>query len=137
MDSLKKRLHFLDEVIEELGLQGISTIHSRAEELQTKGEYRENFDIVVSRAVSALPTLSEYCIPYVKMGGYFVSYKGAIGEEEVEDAKSAIKILGGKIVKKENFRLGESDRLLVMVEKMKNTPAKYPRGGGKPGKNPL
>lgn len=137
LDSLNKRLLFLEEVIENLGLKGISTIHSRAEELQVKGEYRESFDIVVSRAVSALPTLSEYCLPYVKIGGSFVSYKGAIGEEEVDASKSAIKILGGKIAKKESFRLGESDRLLVVMEKVKNTPSKYPRGGGKPGKNPL
>lgn len=139
LDSLNKRLNFLNEVIEELDLKDITTIHSRAEELQAKGEYRENFDLCVSRAVSALPTLSEYCLPYVKLGGKFVAYKATGADEEIEASKTAIRVLGGEIKETAHFTIKDTDytRVLISIEKIKNTPKKYPRPGGKPGKNPL
>ena len=139
LDSLNKRLNFLNEVIEELGLKDITTIHSRAEELQAKGEYRENFDLCVSRAVSALPTLSEYCLPYVKLGGKFVAYKATGADEEIEASKTAIRVLGGEIKETAHFTIKDTDytRVLLSIEKIKNTPKKYPRSGGKPSKNPL
>ena len=139
LDSLNKRLNFLNEVIAELGLKDITTIHSRAEELQAKGEYRENFDLCVSRAVAALPTLSEYCLPYVKLGGKFVAYKATGADEEIEASKTAIRVLGGEIKETAHFTIKDTDytRVLISIEKIKNTPKKYPRSGGKPGKNPL
>ena len=139
LDSLNKRLNFLNEVIAELGLKDITTIHSRAEELQAKGEYRENFDLCVSRAVAALPTLSEYCLPYVKLGGKFVAYKATGADEEIEASKNAIRVLGGEIKETAHFTIKDTDytRVLISIEKIKNTPKKYPRPGGKPGKNPL
>lgn len=139
LDSLNKRLNFLNEVIAELGLKDITTIHSRAEELQAKGEYRENFDLCVSRAVSALPTLSEYCLPYVKLGGKFVAYKATGADEEIEASKTAIRVLGGEIKETAHFTIKDTDytRVLISIEKIKNTPKKYPRSGGKPSKNPL
>ena len=139
LDSLNKRLNFLNEVIEELDLKDIVTIHSRAEELQAKGEYRENFDLCVSRAVSALPTLSEYCLPYVKPGGKFVAYKATGADEEIEASKTAIRVLGGEIKETAHFTIKDTDytRVLISIEKVKNTPKKYPRSGGKPSKNPL
>ena len=139
LDSLNKRLNFLNEVIEELDLKDIATIHSRAEELQAKGEYRENFDLCVSRAVSALPTLSEYCLPYVKLGGKFIAYKATGADEEIEASKTAIRVLGGEIKETAHFTIKDTDyiRVLISIEKVKNTPKKYPRSGGKPSKNPL
>ena len=139
LDSLNKRLNFLNEVIAELDLKGITTIHSRAEELQAKGEYRENFDLCVSRAVSALPTLSEYCLPYVKLGGKFVAYKATGADEEIETSKTAIRVLGGEVRETLRFTIKGTDyvRVLISIEKTKNTPKKYPRSGGKPNKNPL
>ena len=139
LDSLNKRLNFLNEVIAELGLKDITTIHSRAEELQAKGEYRENFDLCVSRAVAALPTLSEYCLPYVKLGGKFVAYKATGADEEIEASKTAIRVLGGEIKETVHFTIKDTDyiRVLISIEKVKNTPKKYPRSGGKPSKNPL
>ena len=132
-------MNFLNEVIAELGLKDITTIHSRAEELQAKGEYRENFDLCVSRAVAALPTLSEYCLPYVKPGGEFVAYKAVGADEEIEASKTAIRVLGGEIKETAHFTIKDTDytRVLISIEKIKNTPKKYPRPGGKPGKNPL
>lgn len=137
LDSLNKRLVFLNEVISDLGLKGISTIHSRAEELQVKGAYRESFDLVVSRAVSSLPSLLEYCLPYVKLSGNFVAYKAISAKEELALSKRALDILGGRVEKMESFLLEENERALISIEKVKATPAKYPRGGGKPTKNPL
>ena len=139
LDSLNKRLNFLNGAIAELGLEDIETIHSRAEELQSKGEYRESFDLCVSRAVSALPTLSEYCLPYVKLGGSFVAYKAVGADEEIEAAKTAIRVLGGEIKEAAHFTIKDTDyeRVLISIEKIKNTPKKYPRSGGKPSKNPL
>ena len=113
--------------------------HGRAEEFAKKTEYREQFDLVVSRAVANLSTLSEYCIPYVKIGGYFVSYKSGDVQEELEKSEKAIDILGGCLEDVEEFTLPQSDisRTLVVIEKEQSTKKKYPRMGGKPSKEPL
>ncbi|NLN14585.1 MAG: 16S rRNA (guanine(527)-N(7))-methyltransferase RsmG [Tissierellia bacterium] len=139
LDSLNKRITFLKEVIHQLNLASIQAIHGRAEELGRKEEYREGYDICISRAVASLDTLSEYCIPFVKVGGYFISMKGPDIDEELESAKNAIKILGGKVVDKKLIEIPESDIVhsLIVIEKIRKTPTKYPRGGGKPRKNPL
>lgn len=139
LDSLNKRIKFLNEVIAQLGLTGISAFHGRAEEFAKKAEYREQFDLVVSRAVANLSTLSEYCLPYVKIGGYFVSYKSGDVQEELEKSKKAIDILGGCLEDVEEFTLPQSDisRSLVVIIKEQSTKKKYPRMGGKPSKEPL
>ena len=136
-DSLNKRILFLEEVIGELGLQNISAIHSRAEELAAEKSYRESFDICVSRAVANLSTLSEYCIPFVKVGGQFISYKAGECDEEVSAAKRAISILGGKMTHVKKFTLGESGRAFVFIDKVKATPKQYPRKAGTPSRKPL
>jgi len=137
-DSLKKRLNYLDIVIEELELSQIETLHGRAEDF-AKEVKREKYDRVVSRAVANLSTLSEYCLPYVKVGGYFIAMKGPIVEEEIDTAKKAIRILGGKIVEKIDVGIPCSDlrHNLVIIKKIKPTPKKYPRQAGKPKRNPL
>ena len=139
LDSLQKRIVFLNQVIEELKLSDIETIHGRAEDYAGKAEYREGFDLCVSRAVANLSTLSEYCLPFVKMGGQFISYKSEKIEEEMKQAKNAITILGGEVKKQVEFTLPSSDiyRNLVVIEKKKNTPKKYPRKAGLPSKEPL
>jgi 16S rRNA (guanine527-N7)-methyltransferase len=139
LDSLKKRLVFLDEVIEALQLEDISTLHGRAEDYAKKKEYRECYDLCVSRAVANLSTLSEYCLPYVKRGGTFVSYKSGKIQEELEDSRRAVEILGGKQREPFVFSLPGSDieRSFVLIDKVKNTPAKYPRKAGLPSKEPL
>lgn len=139
LDSLNKRIQFLNLVIEELGLEQIETVHGRAEDFAKPGMLRESFDLVVSRAVANLTTLSEYCLPYVKIGGYFVSYKSEKIIEELEPARKAISILGGIIDKQVEFQLPDSDiyRNLFMIRKEKNTPKKYPRKAGLPGKEPI
>lgn len=139
LDSLNKRLNFLNEVILQLGLEDIETVHLRAEEGGRKPQLREKFDLSVSRAVSRLAVLSEYCMPYVKKGGYFVSYKGGQAEEEIEEGKKAISILGGKLEKTDKFCLPDTDmeRTLVIIKKVKETPKKYPRKPGTPAKEPL
>lgn len=139
LDSLNKRLKFLDNVIEQLNLKEIYTIHSRAEDLGHNKEYREKFDLCVSRAVANLSTLSEYCIPFVKINGKFISYKSSISLEEINDANRAIKILGGKLVCNNTFELPCSDmkRTLVVVDKIKQIPKKYPRKAGTPSKEPI
>lgn len=139
LDSLNKRLNFLNEVIGELGLEKISTVHLRAEEGGKKPEYREKYDLAVSRAVSRLSVLCEYCMPYVRKGGYFVSYKAGQAEEEIKEGKKAIAVLGGKLTKTESFQLCNTDmeRTLVVIKKVKDTPKKYPRKPGTPAKEPL
>ena len=139
LDSLNKRLKFLDEVIEQLSLEKIATLHGRAEDYAKKKEYREQFDLSVSRAVANLSTLSEYCLPFVKQGGSFISYKSADSDDEIQQAEKAVKILGGDICKVDKFRLPESEigRSLVEIKKIKSTPGKYPRKAGVPGKEPL
>lgn len=136
-DSLNKRILFLQEVIDALELKNIEAVHSRAEDLAKNKEYREKYDLVVSRAVANLSTLSEYCVPFVKEGGQFISYKSGEIEEELETSKPAIKILGGKISKVFHFSLGEQNRSFVIIDKIKATPKKYPRKAGLPSKEPL
>ena len=139
LDSLNKRVKFLNAVIQKLELQGIRAVHGRAEELAKQSEYREVFDIGVSRAVSKLSVLSEYCLPYIRVGGIFISYKSDTIEEELESSKNAIAILGGKIGKVDKFHLTGTDigRSLVEIEKKESTPKKYPRKAGIPTKEPL
>ena len=139
LDSLKKRVNFLEETFQMLKLENITAIHGRAEEYAKNKQYRETYDLCVSRAVSNLATLSEYCLPYVKTGGYFISYKSGTVQEEVEQAQKAVKILGGKIQDVVYFELPDSEmqRSLVVIEKIKATPGRYPRKAGTPLKEPL
>ena len=136
-DSLNKRVLFLQEVIDALKLEGIEAVHSRAEDLARDKNYREQYDLVVSRAVANLSTLSEYCLPFVKIGGQFISYKSGDIEEEVVASKSAVFLLGGKIKDTVKFELGESGRSFVLIDKTKGTPKTYPRKAGTPSKKPL
>ena len=139
LDSLKKRVNFLEETFQMLKLENITAIHGRAEEFAKNKAYRETYDLCVSRAVSNLATLSEYCLPYVKTGGFFISYKSGTVQEEVEQAQKAVKILGGKIQDVVYFQLPDSEiqRSLVVIEKIKATPGRYPRKAGTPLKEPL
>ncbi len=139
LDSLQKRINFLQDVVSALGLDGISCIHGRAEELSGKAEYREQFDYAVSRAVARLASLSELCIPFVKQGGQFLAYKSEGATEEIEEAGEALSTLGCKKVDILSYTIPESDlpRKLVVATKTTATPAKYPRGGGKPMKQPI
>lgn len=138
LDSLKKRITFLDSVCQELQLQKIQTIHSRAEEAARSKLYREKFDIATARAVASLPTLCEYCLPYVKVGGLFLAMKGH-AEEEIQAAQKAIVTLGGTIDHVHTFTLPGTDmqRAIVLIRKIRPTPAKYPRSQGKPDKEPI
>ena len=139
LDSLNKRINFLNTVIKELGLENIETIHGRAEDFAKQLEYREQFDLCVSRAVANLATLSEYCIPYVKKDGMFVPYKSGEIDEEVEQSKKAIHVLGGKLDKVIKFQLPgtEIGRSFVKINKVQNTAKKYPRKAGLPSKEPI
>lgn len=136
-DSLNKRVKFLNEVVETLQLKQVETVHGRAEELAKNKKYREQFDLCTSRAVANLSSLSEYCIPFVKEGGKFISYKSGEIEEEVDQAKRAIHVLGGKLDRVYKFDLHEQKRSFVIIEKVKKTPAVYPRKAGTPTKEPL
>ena len=139
LDSLNKRIKFLDEVIDKLELKDIKTIHGRAEDFAKDKQYREKYDLCVSRAVANLSTLSEYCLPYVKIGGKFISYKSEKITDEMNAAKNAIKILGGNINNQVEFNLPDSNiyRNLFIIDKIKDTPMKYPRKAGLPSKEPL
>lgn len=139
MDSLNKRLKFLDEVIKEVELKKISTIHSRAEELARSKKYRESFDVATSRAVANLSTLAEYMLPFVNVGGKCICMKGSEVEEELEQAKNAISVLGGKINTINTFNLPKSDmgRNIIVIDKVRKTPEKYPRKPGTPAKEPI
>ena len=136
VDSLNKRVVFLNEVIKELGLKDITAIHGRAEEITRKAEYREMYDTCVSRAVAALPSLSELCIPFVKKGGLFIAYKSQKAGEEFEASANALDTLGcsGEL---KNLSLFGADRTFVVCRKLRETPKKYPRAGGKPFSKPL
>ena len=140
-DSLQKRLTFLDEVIDRLELKNIKTVHGRAEEFGRKLDYREKYDIVVSRAVAELTPLCELALPFCKVGGRFISYKGGKGGEELNSAEYAIKELGGKkgTICEYTFETNDAtnERTLIEICKVKNTSSKYPRSGGKPFKAPL
>jgi len=139
VDSLNKRINFLNEVISSLELQDVVTVHSRAEELGVNKAYREKYDMCVSRAVANLTTLCELCLPFVKPGGYFVSLKGPKASEELDAAKRAIELLGGKFEKMENYDLSDTDlnHNIVVIKKISQTPTKYPRKAPKPAKEPL
>lgn len=139
LDSLNKRITFLENVVEKLNLTSIKCIHGRSEDFGRKDEYREKFDLCVSRAVANLAVLSEYCLPFIKVKGCFVSYKAGNLTEELRSAEQAIKILGGDIRKVEEYQLAGTDmeRTLVKIEKIKSTSKKYPRTAGKPVKEPL
>lgn len=136
-DSLNKRIRFLDEVIEELKLKDITAVHARAEELGRNREYRESFDLCVSRAVANLSSLSEYCLPFVKPGGSFISYKSGEVEQEAAGAKKAVAVLGGEIREIYKFEINEQKRSFVIIDKKKATPKAYPRKAGTPAREPL
>ena len=139
LDSLNKRVNFLKNVITELGLTDISAIHGRAEDIARNKDYREKFDLCVSRAVANMSSLSEYCLPFVKVGGRFISYKADGCDEEVKTASKAVNILGGKIRKIESYVIPDTDicRKFVVIDKLRNTSAKYPRKAGLPTREPL
>lgn len=139
LDSLQKRIKFLDEVIDRLDLKYIDTVHGRAEDYARPDKLREKYDLCVSRAVSTLSTLSEYCLPFVKTGGKFISYKSEKLAEEITEAEKAVSILGGKIEKQVDFLLPSSEvyRNLLVIGKVKPTPKKYPRKAGLPAKEPI
>ena len=137
VDSVGKRVNFLSEVVEKLGLEDVETIHSRTEDLANNPKYREKYDLVTARAVASMNVLSEYCIPYAKIGGYFAAYKSGNIEEELNNAQNAVTTLGGKIEKTDVFDLYGMGRSIVLIRKVKGTPKVYPRKAGTPSKNPL
>ena len=138
LDSLRKRIDFLEGVIEELGLKNIKAIHARAEEIARDEKCREKYDIAVSRAVANLSTLTEYSMGFVKVGGYFISQKGPEYKEELKKADRAIKLMGGEVEKVIHTPLpSDIDHYIIVIKKIKSTDKKYPRGGGKPRKPPL
>lgn len=139
LDSLNKRVHFLNDVIEKLELSHVEAVHARAEDAARNKLYRQRFDLCVSRAVSNLSTLSEYCIPFVKTGGLFIPYKSEKAFEEVQSAQKAFRLLGGKVEKQVEFTLPDSDiyRNLIVIRKTKETSSKFPRKAGMPSKEPL
>lgn len=139
LDSLNKRIKFLNEVIDLLELDDIKAIHGRAEDYAKQAEYREQYDICVSRAVANLATLSEYCLPYVKVNGLFVPYKSGEIDEELKSSEKAVSILGGKVEEVVKFQLPGTDigRSFVKIHKIKETKKKYPRKAGMPTKEPL
>lgn len=139
LDSLRKRIDFLSIVVQNLNLQGVDLIHGRAEDFGRDKKYRENFDICVSRAVAPLNVLSEYCLPFVKIGGYFASYKSENISQEIVNSSSAIRKLGGIIKETRQIKLPGTDiiRKIVIIEKIENTHKNYPRKAGKPSKDPL
>ena len=139
LDSLQKRINFLDVVIKELNLENIETIHARVEEFGKNSKYRESFEVATSRAVANLSTLTEYLLPLVKVGGIAVCMKGSSIEEELETSKKAINVLGGKVSNVFEFDLPKTDikRNIVIVDKINKTPSKYPRKPGMPSKEPI
>ena len=139
LDSLNKRINFLNEVKDKLALKNVETIHSRSEDCGKDKKYREKYDVAIARAVANLSTLSEYLLPFVKLGGKMICMKGSEIEQEVINAKNAIKKLGGKIDLIEDFYLPGSDikRNIIISKKINKTPDNYPRKAGTPGKDPL
>ena len=138
LDSLEKRIKFLNEIISSLKLSGIRAVHSRAEDAGTDKTFREKYDICVARAVANLPVLLEYCLPFVKINGIFIAMKGS-STEEFDKCEKALDILGGKIEKIDKLLLPDSniERNVIVVRKFRQTPTKYPRKAGKPSKEPL
>lgn len=139
VDSLNKRIAFINTVKEKLEIKNLQAIHARAEDLAKNREYREKFKLVVSRAVANLSTLSEYCLPFVEINGFFIPYKTEKSEEEISAARRAIEILGGEIEKIRHLQLPNTEikRSLLIIKKTKETPLKYPRKAGIPAKKPL
>lgn len=139
LDSLNKRVKFLNTVCEELGLEGVEAVHGRAEDFGQNPKYREQYDLCVSRAVANMASLSEYCVPFVKVGGYFIPYKSGDVEEELKKAEKAIKLLGGTLCGVSKFSLpgGDGERSLIKIRKEKTTGKRYPRKAGLPAKEPL
>jgi len=138
LDSLNKRINFLNEVIGELGLTDIRAIHGRAEDFGKMEEYREAYDLCVSRAVSQLNILSEYCIPFVRLNGYFIAYKSTGTDKEIAESSYAIECLGGSLEQIKDYSIeNEMERRFVLINKVATTPEKYPRKAGKPQKSPL
>lgn len=139
LDSLNKRINFLEEVVKNLELENVNCIHSRAEDGGQNEEYREKYDMCISRAVANLSVLSEYCLPFVKVGGTFVSLKGPDVTEELNEGRKAIEKLGGEIIKIEKISIPKSDitHSLVIIKKVRQTPKQYPRKAGKVTKNPI
>lgn len=139
LDSLNKRILFLNEVIGKLDLQGVEVVHTRAEDYARQNKYRERFDLCVSRAVSNLSTLSEYCLPFVKVGGMFIAYKSEKVFDELSSASRSISVLGGELERQVEFTLPNSDvyRNLVVVRKKTGTPKQFPRKAGLPSREPL
>ena len=139
MDSLNKRIKIINQLCEEIGITNVTAVHARAEELAKNKAHRQKYDLCVSRAVANLSTLSEYCLPFIKRGGWFLSYKGPDTDKELADAKKAIKILGGQIDREELASLESSglEHKIIFIKKVKDTPAKYPRKAGTPSKDPL
>ena len=139
LDSLNKRVVYLREAADKLGLKQVDIIHGRAEEYGVKKEHREKYDIALSRAVAPINVLVEYCIPFVKKGGYFICQKGPSYKDELEEGNKAIEILGGKLEKVEGYLLPYSyiKHYILLIKKIENTPTKYPRKPGKPSSNPI
>lgn len=137
LDSLRKRVDFLESVISALKLEGIAAIHSRAEDAGNSDKMREKYDVAVSRAVANLPVLCEYCMPFVKIGGVFLALKGKEAENEVQNAEKAINILGGKAAKIEKIFWGNMEHNVAVIRKKCKTPQNFPRKVGKPSKNPI
>ena len=135
IDSVNKKVKFMNEVIEKLNLENARAIHVRAEDFAK--DQREKYDVVVSRAVANMRTLSEYCLPFLKVGGLFVALKGPKAMEELAEAKNAIEILGGEVIETESIDLSGNDRVNIVVQKIKKTKNKYPRGKNLPKKSPL
>lgn len=136
LEATGKKCEFLKTVVNELQLKNVKIINGRAEDEAKKTEYREKFDFAVSRAVAKLNTLTEYCLPFVKIGGEFVAYKGG-AENEIKEAENAVKLLGGRIEKIKNYDLFGAERNVIFIRKILKTEKKYPRGNGKERKNPL
>lgn len=139
IDSLNKRIRIIDQLCRELDITNVTAIHGRAEELARRKEYRQKFDLCVSRAVANLATLSEYCLPFIRKGGWFLAYKGPDSDKESREATKALHILGGNIRKEEKAGLADFDldHRIIFIEKIKDTPSKYPRKAGTPSKDPL
>ena len=139
VDSLQKRLTFIEHLAEELGLEGVSCVHGRAEDVGQDPAYRGQFDIVTARAVASLNVLAEYCLPLVKIGGQFLALKAQKSDQELEEARAAIRILGAKLIKvtEDQLPVEAADRRYILIQKTKETPNKYPRKAGKPAKNPI
>ncbi len=138
IDSSNKKIDFLNELIDVLGLDGVSTIHTRCEDLAMLEDYRESFDFCIARALAPLNTLAEYALPFVREGGKFLSYKGVAAEEELEAAEKVIELMGGEVERVRKYKLSDGvERVVLVIKKISSTPAKYPRSQNKPRLQPI